>query len=292
MNRPYSYIVLLLFTVSFTACREPKEEKIARLVTEWSEKEIQFPIHSVFTRFGKDTINSFDGKGKYRIVTYVDSIGCMSCKLKLFKWKELIRITDSLTEYSTPYLFYFHPKDLKELRYILKRDAFDYPVCIDLQDEFNKLNRFPSDYTFQTFLLDAQNKVVAMGNPIHNPKVKELYLAILTGKKRDDKASLANTNIAIDKMEADFGEFKGAKTQSATFNVKNIGEKPFVMQDVITSCDCVKVKYSKESVKPGGTLTLEVNYSTEYIGDIYETINLYCNIKNSPIELQVKGIAR
>ena len=216
----------------------------------------------------------------------------MSCKLKLFEWKELIRITDSLTEQPTPYLFYFHPKDLKELRYILKRDAFDYPVCIDLKDEFNRLNRFPLDYTFQTFLLDAQNKVVAMGNPIHNPKVKELYLSILTGKKQNDKASLVNTTISIDKMKANLGEFPWEESQTATFELKNIGENLLVIHDVTTSCGCIKVKYDKEPVRPGKTLSLKVTYATEHAEQINKTISLYCNTENSPVQLHVKGRAR
>jgi hypothetical protein len=76
----------------------------------------------------------------------------------------LVAEVDSLTDDSVPFLFYFHPKDMKELRYLTRRDKFTYPVCFDEQDELNRLNRFPSDMTFQTFLLDKENKVVAIGN--------------------------------------------------------------------------------------------------------------------------------
>lgn len=40
---------------------------------------------------------------------------------------------------------------------------------------------------FHTFLLDKDNKVLAIGNPIHNPKVKELYLKIIQGEKVEQK---------------------------------------------------------------------------------------------------------
>ncbi len=291
MKHVYLYITIFL-TVSLIGCKESKEERITRLVNEWSEKEIRFPTHSVFTQFGKDTVCSFNEKGRYRIVTYVDSMGCISCKLKLPEWKKLISITDSLSEQPIPYLFFFHPKDLKELRYILKRDAFDYPVCIDLKDEFNSLNHFPSEYTFQTFLLDEENKVVAMGNPIHNPKVKELYLSVLTGKKQEDKASLVNTTVSIDKRKADFGEFSWKEPQTATFELKNTGKNLFVIHDITTSCGCIKVDYNKEPVKQGKTVTLKVTYTAEHAEQINKTISLYCNTVKSPIELQVKGNAR
>ena len=44
--------------------------------------------------------------------------------------------------------------------------SFD-PVCIDIDDQLNKLNKFPADITFQTFLLDKDNKVAVLGNPVH-----------------------------------------------------------------------------------------------------------------------------
>ena len=64
---------------------------------------------------------------------------------------------DSLTDGQVPFLFYSHSKDMKELRYLTRRDGFSYPVCFDEKDELNQLNRFPSDMTFQTFLLDKDN---------------------------------------------------------------------------------------------------------------------------------------
>ena len=56
-----------------------------------------------------------------------------------------------------PFIFVFQSDD-KELRYILKRDNFDRPVCIDQDSRLDKLNKFPQDITFQTFLLDRDNK--------------------------------------------------------------------------------------------------------------------------------------
>ena len=104
----------------------------------------------------------FDFKGAaYTIVTYIDSVGCTSCKLQLHRWKELVKEVDSLTNGDVPFFFYFHPKDIKELRYLTRRDAFAYPVCFDEKDDFNRLNRFPSEMMFQTFLLDKENRVIA-----------------------------------------------------------------------------------------------------------------------------------
>jgi hypothetical protein len=106
--------------------------------------------------------------------------------MQLPKWKELIAYTDSVTDGRVPFLFFFHPKDRKEMYYLLETDRFDRPVCIDTEDELNRLNRFPPDMTFQTFLLDKENKVSVIGNPVSNLSVKELYLKQLSGQNRAD----------------------------------------------------------------------------------------------------------
>lgn len=282
----------VLFGLIFcSACKESRQEQVVRLVKKWDGKEIYFPSHYTFTVMGKDTVDSFDEKGEFCIVSYVDSVGCMSCKLQLPKWKELIRETDSLLGDKVTYRFYFHPKDLKDLKNVLRRDCFNYPVCIDLKDEFNQLNQFPSDMTFQTFLLDSLNRVVSIGNPIHNAKVKELYLSLLTGKKQDT-SSMIKTSAELDKTVADLGDVSWKEVQTASFELKNTGENLLVIHDADTSCGCVKVEYSKEPVRPGKILTVMVTYIAEHPEQINKTINLHCNVENSPIQLQIKGNAR
>lgn len=188
MHKKYYYLfktVVLFCIFVCCACKETEKERIARLVKEWSHKEIQFPSHSILTVLGKDTVETLDKKGKFRIVSYVDSTGCTSCKLQLPEWEMFMIETDSLVKNPPSYHFFFHPKDLKELKYILQRDRFTSPICIDLEDEFNQLNRFPHDMAFHTFLLDSLNRVIAIGNPVHNPNIKDLFYSILNGEKED-----------------------------------------------------------------------------------------------------------
>ena len=76
----YYFIFLLLSFL--TGCKESEKEKIARLVKEWDGKEISFPSHSVFTIQGKDTVDFSFADAEYKIITYIDSVGCTSCKLQ------------------------------------------------------------------------------------------------------------------------------------------------------------------------------------------------------------------
>ena len=290
MNRLlfYKSLLVIIFPL-FVSCQESEKERIARLVNEWEEKEILFPTHSVFTIQGKDTVEFNYLDADYKVITYVDSIGCTSCKLQLHRWKELIAEFDSVTSVSVPFLFYFHPKDVKELRYLTRRDAFTYPVCFDEKDEFNCLNRFPSDMTFQTFLLDKDNKVIGMGNPVHNPKVKELYLMKIKGENLS-KADVTVTEMSVDRTDHNFGTFSMAEKQECTFRLTNTGNSLLVIHDVTTSCGCTKVEYRKEPVRPGEELELKVVYEAENTGYFNKTLSVYCNVKSSPIRLRIKGV--
>ena len=221
MNR--CFWVCLMACLCFS-CQESDKQRFTRLVEEWDGKEITFPSQTVFTVQGRDTVDFRWEASPYRIVTYVDSIGCASCKLQLPKWKQLIAETDSLFgKGRLAYVFYFHPKDLRELMYLTRRDAFTYPVCFDREDAFNRLNRFPSEMSLQTFLLDKNNRVVAIGNPVHNPRVKELYLNIVGGKSSapsDTKQTIA----LLSEREVKFGSFPMAEKQQREVRLKNTGD--------------------------------------------------------------------
>ena len=217
-------------------------------------------------------------------------MGCASCKLQLPRWKEWVHEVDSLTGGKVPFIFYFHPKDMKELRYLTRRDGFSYPVCFDEKDELNRLNRFPTEMTFQTFLLDRDNRVVAIGNPVHNPKVKDLYLSLMTGKETS-KTTGTTTTVAVNQTTIDFGSFQKTEKQERSFVLTNTGNQVLVIQDVTTSCGCTKVEYSKEPVRPGASLELKVIYEAEQAEHFNKAITVYCNAVNSPLRLTVKGNA-
>ena len=284
------WILGLCVCLFIASCSESDKDRLSRLVKEWEGKEILFPAHSTFTIQGKDTVD-FDFKdAEYKIVTYIDSVGCTNCKLQLSRWKALMEKVDSLTGGTVPFLFYFYPKDKEELLYLKSRDGFTYPVCLDEYDELNRLNNFPSDATFQTFLLDKDNKIAAMGNPALNPLIKDLYLeVIMDGTKSRQAGNI--TRVSVNQKSMNFGTFPKSEKQECIFVLTNMGNCLLVIHDVATSCGCTKVEYSKESVRPGGTLEVKVAYESEDIGYFKKMIRVYCNIEKSPLNLTVEGIA-
>ena len=279
------YILLLLSLL--TACKENNKEKFALLVQEWQGKEIVFPQDMAFTRFVTEPVDYRIPDAEYKVLVYVDSVGCTSCKLQLLKWKELIAHVDSATNGNVPFIFIFQSKDDRELRYILKCDNFDRPVCIDRNNRFNSSNRFPQDITFQTFLLDKDNKVKVIGNPVHNLAVRDLYLKQITGMQYQE--ALPKTTLETDKAEYDLGTVKEGTTKKQTVTVRNTGTSVFKLKGFTTSCDCTESTYDWKELQPGESGTVTVSYEAEQPGDFYRTVEIYGNIPNNSLMMSFIG---
>ncbi|WP_302459215.1 DUF1573 domain-containing protein [Parabacteroides johnsonii] len=279
------YILLLLSLL--TACKENNKEKFALLVQEWQGKEIVFPQNMAFTRFVTEPVDYRIPDAEYKVLVYVDSVGCTSCKLQLLKWKELIAHVDSATNGNVPFIFIFQSKDDRELRYILKCDNFDSPVCIDRNNRFNSSNRFPQDITFQTFLLDKDNKVKVIGNPVHNLAVRDLYLKQITGMQYQE--ALPKTTLETDKAEYDLGTVKEGTTKKQTVTVRNTGTSVFKLKGFTTSCDCTEATCDWKELQPGESGTVTVSYEAEQPGDFYRTVEIYGNIPNNSLMVSFIG---
>lgn len=154
MRKLYTVFAFILL-YSLSACMHDKKQSLSCEVSQWMGRTILYPDDMVFTSLGKDTVPMKIEGYKYAIISYVDSTGCTNCKLQLPKWKEFME--ELRLKYTTevPIYLFLHIRNLKEMSYILKRDKFAYPVCMDVSDSFNKLNNFSENQDLHTFLIDA-----------------------------------------------------------------------------------------------------------------------------------------
>lgn len=167
------------FSWILVECRKKTVSK--KIVQEWQNKEISIPDNAVFKSFGYDTACSHLWSKPYKIFTYIDSIGCTSCQLKLFEWKTLI---DScrLQQIDVGFIFAVHSSNYKQFTGEVRFNDFDHPIIYDDHNRFDKLNHFPPT-PYRTFLLDKNNKVLLIGSPINNPEMWQLYKKIITQSK-------------------------------------------------------------------------------------------------------------
>lgn len=171
--------IFIIITCVSSSCNQ-KEYKAMKIIHYWKGKEIIIPDSIKFKKHGIYPIDLYRQESDCKILVYVDSIGCTSCKMKLEEWNKMISHFDSISNYKVEYLFVIHNKNPKELSYVLINDNFEIPVFVDTNDILNKINKFPQDILYQTFLLNSKNEVLFVGNPVYNDAVKELYDDFLT----------------------------------------------------------------------------------------------------------------
>jgi hypothetical protein len=146
-------VVGIVFSICVSSCKDNDSEKEARkIIVEWVGKTIEFPSNMTMSVYGKDTLFSDFQSTPYKILLYVDSTGCTSCKLKLQEWKKLINEADTSIS-NLSFVFCFQPKNTKELTFLFRSDRFDYPVFIDTYNELNKINKFPKKLSINVFYL-------------------------------------------------------------------------------------------------------------------------------------------
>lgn len=165
------FIALALILFAQQACRN----KDAIIVEQWINQEIIFPDN-----FKKDT--NINWKTKFRILYYIGPQGCITCKLNFPGWERMIKEAD-INKYDVSFIFVICTKDFANLEYEILINNFNYPIIFDKTDELNKINKFPINSKYNSFLLNEDNKVLLIGDPAKNNQIWKLYKKIINTSK-------------------------------------------------------------------------------------------------------------
>lgn len=283
------FLLIFISLLLLLSCQNKEKREAKKIITEWVGKKIQIPENIPFSVLGKDTTCQDLLKMPYKILLYVDSIGCLSCRLKLSDWKILMKEVDSIAPGKVGFIYLFQPKKEKELQLLLQQYQMHYPVIVDPTDEINKQNSFPKKQQYQCFLLDQSNKVLMIGNPVHNPQIWNLFKAQITGKPNKEKHLL--TSIQTSSTDVDFGRIQVNKKSTIRIKLTNTGNNPLIIYSAKTSCGCTNVDFEKEPVKSGKNTNIAVSITPDNKGYFHKTVEIYANTYNPPTQLLIKGIA-
>jgi hypothetical protein len=281
-------LLFILISVTF-ACKSRINPETEQIVREWTGRTVMFPdnVKRVYPA-ETDTAERAeinDSAKRYKILVYVDSTCCTGCKLHLRIWKMYMEELYSMVNF----LFYFHPKTEQELLQLLENEQFKHPVYIDNNDDLNRLNHFSGNPAFQCFLLDSDNKILAIGNPAHNFKIWELYRKFIIGNMSN---RLPVTAVEFEQSEIRLKNLQVGKTSEAVFTLKNVGTRALTIQMVDASCGCTVPEWDKQPIKSGQTTEIKVQITPEEEGFFNKTITVRCNTKEGQILFNINGIVK
>ena len=160
--------------LAISSCKFYKKDKEAKqlikVFQEFSKKELKFPDSvSVFFKkndLQKHSIQSYAG-GHLKIVTRIAG-DCSRCVNNLKRWEE--EIIEEIDTNSVKFLPFIYTDNYSFFTDVIYPElAINYPLLIDTLNLFimnNDLPRF--DKRFHTFLIDENNNIILIGNPLHN----------------------------------------------------------------------------------------------------------------------------
>lgn len=163
------YLFALL--IFFGACSNPvNESREAKIVKELMGKEIVF-TNNLFLDVTKDDQSFSDvfQQKSAKIVTVI-SYDCGPCRESIKKWKEYMKgksINFILIVRGGDEEFYndIRSNESRSFRYIY----------YDRNNLFELANKIPQESRFRTLLINNENKIRIIGNPLFNKAIAKLY---------------------------------------------------------------------------------------------------------------------
>ena len=273
--------LMLLVLAIVSSCKKSARDIYAEAVEEWIGKEILFP-DSMMTVTGEMIAPP---TADFTIVSYYDSTGCTGCRMKLPFWNEFMNKVDSAKgDNSVELVMVAATNKVKELKHLVKLNSFSGNMVYDPDDSFNRLNSFPNVAELQTFLLDHDHRVIAMGNPVTNGGIGKLYLSKIGDNSADGQDILQE-----EVYEFDFGKVSPGEKVTHVFKLHNESADTLKVRDIITSCECTSGTISTRIIPPGSGYELTAEFQDTVPGEFFRTISILFENKKTDIQFELSG---
>lgn len=284
MKPSISYIPLLAIMLAIASCKSDKD-RMAEIVEAWQGKEIEFP--EVMTDFmSGDTIDISDAD--YTIFTYVDSVGCTGCKMRLQLWREFLNSLDSISNSDVRFVMVADGADRQDLNYLTKRDRFEHPIYVDDDHYVGQRYTFPEKVALQTFLLDKDRKVMSIGSPVYSPEIERMYKEIISGKTvfSSDETTL----VTAESNRIDLGHLRPRESATKTVLFSNPGKEAVKIRKIASSCDCTTLTIPDVVIHSESKVEATLTFSGDTIpGDFERTVHVYLEDFEYPLVINVFG---
>lgn len=125
---------------------------------------------------------------------------------------------------------------------------------------------------------------------------QQTYVAPVTemaaALEAEEPAEEPQAVISWDKTVHDFGDISVADgPQSCTFTLTNTGKEPIVIFEVVSSCGCTNVEWTREPLQPGKSGSISATYKNEDGPTAFDkTLTVYISGVKKPVVLRLRGV--
>lgn len=174
-------IISIVGYIFFTACNNSKD-KMQKKIQQMQSMSISIPYSKMECWFNDSlsSINRYEHT-RLKLVHYVDSAQCTTCYLQnVMQDGRLINI-EKQTKNNFVNIFIIEPSPRRKqyLSSDYKNNLLPQVIFVDTAHIFMEKNKLPSETMYHTFLLDENNKIILVGNPLTNKKIEGMILALI-----------------------------------------------------------------------------------------------------------------
>lgn len=173
------FFVLLIILGSGIACS--RYRNIANDIEALTSKNIVLPT---LYNINNDII----GKKPITLVVYYDSLECSHCRVAhLVDMNDVVEISDVDDQFGVLFIFTPSKKDVRQLWLSLNKHEYQEKICLDSLGVFIQENpHIPTSHQCHTLLLDRDNRVVLVGNPLASDTMWFLFRKTLDNMLAND----------------------------------------------------------------------------------------------------------
>lgn len=118
-----------------------------------------------------------------KLVVYNDSSVCKPCLMAHISEWTGIRNTPACKDVDFYFIFSAKEVDIEAYRKGYVTNDVRLPVFLDTANVFQKSNpHIPKEWIYHTFLLDENDKIIFVGNPLRDIKMEKLFYKVLNQK--------------------------------------------------------------------------------------------------------------
>lgn len=168
------FVLYGLSVCSLAACKNNAVREISNQLDDLYGKKIEFVHRDRYVVDGQDTVIAGDKNTCFKIVVFADSLGCQPCNLRLGELGLKVREIKYINE-NVRFVIIVQNSDYHSFEHDAHHNIPDFPFVYDPEGMFLTVNDLPDDNRFHSFLLDKDDKILLVGNPLGNDSLWELY---------------------------------------------------------------------------------------------------------------------
>ena len=179
---------ILSFTIGcciITACNSHKED-VQKALEKMQSSTICIPYERMECWTSDSILEDRPwNKAKLKLVHYVDSATCSTCYLQKIAIYGFLFSMEAQSNNDFYNVFIINPNIIAKKKLISDFSGKLIPqtIFVDSTNVFMESNpNLPSESMYHTFMLDENNKVILVGNPMLNKQIEDMMLSIVEEK--------------------------------------------------------------------------------------------------------------